>query len=48
MLLLEHFGNRDFLECDNAVNAVGAENAELAFIVTAKIDETTATLTGAG
>jgi hypothetical protein len=39
---------RGFLECDNAVNAIGAEDAELAFVITAKVDETAATLTGAG
>jgi hypothetical protein len=45
---LAHLENRDFLECDNAVNTIGAEDAELAFVITAKVDETAATLTSAG
>ena len=36
------------LECYYAVNTIGAEDAELAFVITAKIDETAATLTSAG
>jgi hypothetical protein len=43
----EHSSGRGFLERDNAVNTVGAEDAELAFVITAKVDETAATLTRA-
>lgn len=32
----------------DAVNAISPEDAELAFVVTAKVDETAATLAGAG
>jgi hypothetical protein len=39
--------NRGFLECNNAVNTVGAEDAELAFVITTEVDETAATLTSA-
>jgi hypothetical protein len=44
----EHRENGVFLECDDAMNTVGTEDAELAFVITAKIDETAATLTSAG
>ena len=36
------------LECHHAVNTIGAEDAELAFIITAEVDETAVTLAGAG
>ncbi len=36
------------LECYYAVNTIGAEDAELAFVITAEVDETAATLAGAG
>jgi hypothetical protein len=45
---LPHPENRGFLECHNAVNTIGAENAELAFVITAEVDEAAATLTSAG
>jgi hypothetical protein len=37
-----------FLECHNAVNTIGAEDAELAFVITAEVDEAATTLTSAG
>jgi hypothetical protein len=37
-----------FLECYYAVNTIGAEDAELAFVITAEVDETAVTLAGAG
>jgi hypothetical protein len=36
------------LECYYAVNTIGAEDAELAFVITAEVDETAVTLAGAG
>jgi hypothetical protein len=48
MLLLEQSESRGFLECDYAVNTIGAEDAEFAFVITAEVDETAATLTSAG
>jgi hypothetical protein len=45
---LEHPGKRGFLECDDAVNTIGAEDAELAFVITAEVDETATTLASAG
>jgi hypothetical protein len=37
-----------FLECDDPVNAVRPENAELAFVVTAEVDHAAAAFAGAG
>jgi hypothetical protein len=37
-----------FLECYYAMNTIGAEDAELAFVITAEIDETAVPLSGAG
>ena len=36
------------LECHDTVNTIGAEDAELAFVITAEVDETAVTLAGAG
>ncbi len=36
------------LECHDTVNTIGAEDAELAFVITAEVDEPAATLTSAG
>ena len=51
ILLLHHQENGlsyGFLECHNTVNTIGAEDAELAFVITAKVDEAATTLTSAG
>ena len=37
-----------FLKCYDAVNTIGAEDAELAFVITAEVDEAATTLTSAG
>ena len=36
------------LECYYAVNTIGAEDAELAFVITAEVDEAATTLASAG
>ena len=36
------------LECYYAVNTIGAEDAEFAFVITAEVDETATTLASAG
>jgi hypothetical protein len=36
------------LECHDTVNTIGAEDAELAFVITAEVDEAATTLTSAG
>lgn len=48
MFLSEHRENNGFLKCDDAMNTVGAEDAELSLVITAKVDETATALTGAG
>jgi hypothetical protein len=37
-----------FLECHDTVNTIGAEDAELAFVITAEVDEAATTLASAG
>jgi len=36
------------LECHDTVNTIGAEDAELAFVITAEVDEAATALTSAG
>ena len=36
------------LECHDTVNTIGAEDAELAFVITAEVDEAATTLASAG
>jgi hypothetical protein len=44
----ERVSVRDFLEGHDAVNAICAENAELALVITAKVDKAATSLSGAG
>jgi hypothetical protein len=37
-----------FLECDHPVNTIGAEDTELTFVVTTKVNKTTMTFAGTG
>jgi hypothetical protein len=48
LIPLEHCIRNHALERNHAVYAIGTEDAEFTFVITAEVDQATATLAGAG